>query len=315
MEYAEKVHDRYVRLRLELDAPEIAADPVTYREISGEAHSLEKVAKAYAEWAEHHELIKALTASGESRDALERLRAEAENLIAEMAFSPSENGAVTLSARCDRGAEAFLKEYSSAVSNAANLLGLKTAVIRSEYDKNKLKYTEIKISGNKIGYFAHESGVHAYTDDGAVRLIKVAACRYTESAKRFDEKDVKTVLTHSDGAGGQNVNKVETAVRVRHVPTDITVMCRDERSQLQNRRRAMEKLKEKVDKFYRELEDAANSEILSAAMKIDCRVRVYDEKQGVMRDIFTDVSVSGRLGDADAFAKLLTATASANLIK
>ena len=104
-------------------------------------------------------------------------------------------------------------------------------------------------------------------------------------------------------------------MRVRHVPTDITVMCRDERSQLQNRRRAMEKLKEKVDKFYRELEDAANSEILSAAMKIDCRVRVYDEKQGVMRDIFTDVSVSGRLGDADAFAKLLTATASANRIK
>lgn len=312
LEYAKKVYDRYVGLRRELDAPEIAADPITYRELAEETYSLERIASAYAQWLEHAELIKACVASGENRETVERLQAEAENLIRSMAFSPSEKGSVTLSAKCEYGAESFLKTYSSAVLNAASSLGAHAEVIRSEYDKNKLKYTKIKISGNNSGYFASESGIHAFTDGNAVRQIKVAACRYTEPVSRFDEKDVRIVLTHSDGAGGQNVNKVETAVRVRHLPTDITVMCRDERSQLQNKRRAMEKLKEKVEDFYRALADAANAEARSSAMNINARVRIYDEKQDLMRDVPADVFVKGRLSDASAFERLLTATAAAN---
>ncbi len=63
---------------------------------------------------------------------------------------------------------------------------------------------------------------------------------------KISENDVKIDLFHSSGAGGQNVNKVETAVRATHIPTGISVVCQDERSQLKNKRRAIETLQKRL---------------------------------------------------------------------
>lgn len=60
------------------------------------------------------------------------------------------------------------------------------------------------------------------------------------------ESDLKIDLFHSNGAGGQNVNKVETAVRITHIPTGIAVTCQDERSQLKNKKRALENIKKRL---------------------------------------------------------------------
>ena len=70
----------------------------------------------------------------------------------------------------------------------------------------------------------------------------------------FDEKDVKIDLFHSSGAGGQNINKVETAVRATHIPTGTVVVCQDERSQLNNKRRALETLAKRLADANAELE-------------------------------------------------------------
>ena len=72
----------------------------------------------------------------------------------------------------------------------------------------------------------------------------------SEKVPIFDEKDVAIDYFHSDGAGGQNVNKVETGIRATHMPTGIVVTCRDERSQLMNKRRALEKLEIQVKEYY-----------------------------------------------------------------
>ena len=61
-----------------------------------------------------------------------------------------------------------------------------------------------------------------------------------------EEKDVKIEVFHSGGAGGQNINKVETAIRAIHLPTGISVVCQDERSQLKNKKRAVENLKIRI---------------------------------------------------------------------
>ena len=65
-------------------------------------------------------------------------------------------------------------------------------------------------------------------------------------AVEISEGDLKIDVFHASGAGGQNVNKVETAVRVTHLPTGLTVTCQDERSQLQNRKRAVETIKRRL---------------------------------------------------------------------
>lgn len=66
------------------------------------------------------------------------------------------------------------------------------------------------------------------------------------------DEDVRTDVFLNGGKGGQNVNKVETAVRLTHLPTGVSVTCRDERSQLQNKKRAAKLLRERVAAHYRE---------------------------------------------------------------
>ena len=70
------------------------------------------------------------------------------------------------------------------------------------------------------------------------------------------EEDVRTDIFLNGGKGGQNVNKVETAVRMTHIPTGVTVTCRDARSQLQNKKKAAKALKAAVEEYYREAQSA-----------------------------------------------------------
>lgn len=66
------------------------------------------------------------------------------------------------------------------------------------------------------------------------------------AVESISESDLKIDVFHSSGAGGQNVNKVETAVRVTHLPTGLVVVCQDERSQLKNKKRALENIQKKL---------------------------------------------------------------------
>ena len=110
---------------------------------------------------------------------------------------------------------------------------------------------------------------------------------YKDVELKIDDKDLETTFLRSSGPGGQNVNKLETAVRIKHLPTGITVTCQSERYQHQNREKALEILKTKL--YQLELEKQAKDISLNRKQQIGTgeraeKIRTYNFPQDRITD-------------------------------
>ena len=202
-------------------------------------------------------------------------------------------------------------------------------VDENEGEEAGIKSATIKISGhNAYGWAKTESGVH--------RLVRISpfdsnARRHTSFAGVWvypliddkiniviDEKDLKIDTMRSGGAGGQHVNKTESAVRFTHLPTGIAVKCQTSRSQHANRAEAMTLLKarlyERELRFREEKADALNAQKTDNAWGHQIRSYVLHPYQ-LVKDLRTDYETSDTSGVLDGDLDKFISAALADRVK
>ena len=312
----ETVCERFEEVSGLLSDPDIIGDQNQFRDLSREYAKLEPVVGMFRQYESMNEDIAAAEEmAGDSDDAIRKMGQEELTTLTEgrdelvldlqkalIPPDPRDDANVYLEIRAGTGgdeAAIFAGDLFRMYSKFAEAMRWSLEVVNArEGDHGGYKEIISRISGNGIyARLKFESGAHRVQRVPATESqgrIHTSACTVAvlPEADEIEEveinpSDLRVDTYRASGAGGQHVNKTDSAVRLTHMPTGIVVECQDERSQHKNRARAMSLLKARLldaEISQRESEQAQDRKLQVGSGDRSERIRTYNYPQGRVTD-------------------------------
>ncbi|WP_406547428.1 peptide chain release factor 1 [Succinimonas sp.] len=310
------IAERYEEVQGLLSQPEVVGDQEKFRTLSKEYADLESMVKVFREYQTAVQDARAIQEMLESPDEEMRLMAEEEApLNAEKIAQTEKNIQIMLLPRDPKDdSNAFLEIRAGTGGDEAALFAGDLFRLYSKYAEKKGWSVEImsespgemggykemicKVSGEGVyGIMKFESGGHRVQrvpvteTQGRVHTSACTVMVFPEvpesEAPKIDPKDIRIDTFRSSGAGGQHINKTDSAIRITHFPSGIVVECQDERSQHRNKEKAFAVLAARLARLEEEKRAQEKSEerqsILSSGDRSD-RIRTYNYPQGRVSD-------------------------------